>query len=778
MRTSFIAATTRNALLILTGLGLCAPVAARGGPHPRLLIKPDDLPRLRHACGVGVSPSDVQRRGRFGEQAAAFNALRSYFSQRLGDVVLPGELPAAAFLHLVSPDDPRDAARLAAINNTLTRPLIVATDTLETVLALDWCWEAVDPAARREFLLEMRREAQPLTPADSPLDHRVFREKLAALALALAVDEHDEPNPSWGVLRKRILTAAKPYFATTFPTYVAWRGLVPTGPGVAAVEENDTALAVELAGLLTGANQWGAYRDSVGRWMEHYVVAASAQPALQHQFLRDDGSAAPLTPAARWEALLPLTAHLIAARTHDPAAAYVAAGVAARLHDPANDPSATLWRWVPLVFDLRDVRPADINRLPRARNLDGAVVLGGGVGPNAAVIWIDAGQPFLRRGQHFDAGHFLIRAGGHLVVSGGDDIEFEATYSKGGLQRLGDGHRSFDFAQYFTATIAHNCMLFWDAVRVPRWYGRRYAPTGGQVPRESTCTDFVTPLEAGPRLTAKLLAYGHAQEVAYVALDLTSAYDRRSVKQYTREFVYLWDRVLVVIDRAETANLRIIPTWVINLPARPGVDGKDLDPAVQTAGTDNHAGVWRYDDAGWVHWTDRDGTLWLGSVLPKPRSLAIVGGPARKQIITEGPHEGRTYVGGDPDGFEHLILPSGRPNPANAWYRLGKPMLLGPQFGVRPHWGRVEIEPTGREERYVFVNTLVIGTGRASTSPNVSLVESDDQVTVLISLATERARLVLPKSGPPGGELQVQTPESLRWSFPSSIVPDEALPVR
>jgi len=772
------APAVRRALLTVTwaALVLCGPAAA--GRHPRLLVSADDISRLRHACGVGAAPADARGLGRFGEHAADFNALRSYFSQRLGNVVLPGELPAAAFLHLVDPDDPGEADRLAAINQALAQPLILTLDTFETVLALDWCWDALQPAARREFLLQLRGNAEPLTPSDSPLDHRVFRRKLAAVAVALAIDETDEPSPSWAVFRERVLDAAGKYFASTLPTYVQWRGLIPTGPTAAAYEENDTALAVELVGLLSGTNPWADYRDSVGRWMEHYLLIETTHPALQHQFLRDDGSAAPLTPAAECEALLPLTAHLIAARTHDPAAAHLADRVAARLQDPSADPSATLWRWVPIVFELRNVPRVDTTRLPAARNLNGAVILRGGSGPTAATVWIDAGQPYLRRGQHFDAGHFLIRAGGYLAVAGGDEVEFEATPGKGGFQRLGDGRYTFDFAQYFSASIAHNCMVFWDPARVSRWYGRLYAPNGGQTPLEGTCTDFTGPPETCPRQTAKLLAYGHQHDAAYLALELTSAYDRRTVEQYTREFLFLWGRVLIVIDRARTANPRLIPTWIVNLPQRPTVAGTDLAPQARVAGSDNDSGVWRHDDVEWLRWQDREGVLWLRSVLPEPRRLAIVGGPARRLLIPEGTHKGRTYVGSDPGGFEHLVVPSGRPKPANAWYRLGNPTLLGPQFGVRPHWGRVEVEPTEPSGTHLFVNALVIDQAGSSDPPVIRLQRGDERTTLLISLDDHGAELAFPNANDIGGELRIDGPAADRWPLPRDVATDRPLPLR
>jgi hypothetical protein len=177
-------------------------------------------------------------------------------------------------------------------------------------------------------------------------------------------------------------------------------------------------------------------------------------------------------------------------------------------------------------------------------------------------------------------------------------------------------------------------------------------------------------------------------------------------------------------------------------------------------------------------WHDRDGVLWLHSVLPEPRHLAIVGGPARKELIPDGPHRGRSYVGGDPNGFEHLVLPASRPKPANAWYRLGKPTLLGPEFGIRPHWGRVEIEPAEPDETYLFVNTVVIDEAESRTPPDIRWQNTEGRIAVTISLGQSRAELVLSDAGSIGGELRLDAPERLRWVLPDDIMDDDALPLR
>ncbi len=762
---------------ILAGLMLLSVAApsAHAGEHPNLLLSPADLSRLRHVCGVAqATDTTTDVAGRFGARTADFQALRAWFTRPHEGEALPGELLAAAFLHLVDPLDTNDAARLRLISSALQQSTPAMTDLLEMVLALDWCWTDLAPPTRRELVLNIRGRAEPLAAGDSPLDARRFSEKLAALALALAVDETDEPSPSWLSLRERLLDAARTYFTTTFPTFVAWRGLSPTGPASAAGEERDTAVAIELAGQLFGRNFWPEYQGTVGRWLEHYVFATLEHPALQQGFIRDDGGHAPLTPASAWRDLLPITAHLIAARTHDPAAVTVADRVEQSLRAPEAADLRVLWRWVPIAFDVAGLPGCDVRRLPAARNLGGAVVLRGGTGLETTAIWIDAAQPFLRRRQHFDAGHFLIYRGGHLAVDGGDDVTWDTTESKGGSQHLGQQPEPFDFEQYLTATIAHNCFVLWDPTRVVRWYGQPYLPNGGQRCIEGTCTDFFTPLEKQGRQTGRQLAYGQHENAAYLAVDLAPAYENRAVTTYTREFVFVCDRVLVVLDRVAMPKGRPVPTWILNLPARPQVDGADLDEQARIAGTTNDAGVWRCDGASWLHWSDRDGALWLHAPLPASRCLRVVGGPARLLRVDDGHGDIRSYVGGEPDGYERLIIPAERRGARNAWYRLGQTTLLGADWDKTPHWGRVEVEPPARGATATFLVVLVTDRADAREKPQVSFACRDGDLVLDLTLGEDQVSLRFPEDAR-GGTLEVRGTRTLTWTFPREVQPDPPL---
>lgn len=740
--------------------------------HPRLFISPADIPRLRHLCGTSAPESAIAGHGPHGSRAADFGALRMRMAQEFADVMLPGEIAAAAFLHLVAPSDPGDRARLDLIADALNNPPPFGPDRIELALAMDWCWADLSYTARQEFLTSMQQHAQLLQPGDSPLDHARFKEKLVTLMVAVAVDEEDFRSPSWDELRTRVLAAARAYATSTLPRYIEWRGRIPTSPAVAAQEEGDTAILIELLSQVTGRDLWQEHRESVGRWLEHYVLATLPHPALRGPFLRDDGDGGSSTPAAEFAELLPVTAHLIAARTGDPSAATVADDVAGDL-GRLDHPGAMLWRWVPIVFELRDIARCDTGRLPPARNLDGAVVFRGGGGPRAAAIWIDTGQPFLRRGQHFDAGHFLIRAGGMLTVDAGADVALEAVSAKGGEQRLGREPDRFRFAQISAASIAHNCMIFADAARVPRWHGQQFLPAGGQRPQEDTCDDFQTALVDQHRQTGRLAAYGQSGSASYAAVDLAPAYDSRTVARYTREFLFLWQRVLVIVDRFEPGNPRVTPVWVVQIPDSPTVNDRALPQSAQIQGLEPDRGVWRLDPDSWLQWGDRDGKLAMRSLAPSARLLNVVGGPADRELIPEGNFKGRTYVGGGADTFERLIKPSSRANSDNAWFRLGSPTQLGSGFADQRLWGRVEIEGQPAASANMFVTVLVINPD-AGALPDLALSSRAEMTELRLANGPRSATFSFPVDQEYGGVVEFAGDEA-RWVLPTEVERDDPL---
>ena len=124
--------------LVRDSAGHCASAGRRASALVH--SPPDDIPRLRHASGLATAPADAETSARAGARADEFHALRTYFARRVGVDALPGELSAAAFLHLLDPGDPLARDRIELIDRALRAPLGIADATFEKMLALDWCW--------------------------------------------------------------------------------------------------------------------------------------------------------------------------------------------------------------------------------------------------------------------------------------------------------------------------------------------------------------------------------------------------------------------------------------------------------------------------------------------------------------------------------------------------------------------------------------------------------------------------------------------------------------
>ncbi len=772
-------ATTRSGCAACAAL-LLLTCAASAGDHPRLILRDAELPRIRHAVGLVADDSDAGVR--FGARAAELNLLRAHFLSRKADDTLPGELLAAAWLLCVDPGGPARQPASQLVQRELAQPFNAAGDAFERVLALDWAWEHLPREARTTALRAVRERLTPLTEGDSPLDSRVFRERLAWAALALAVGDSDEFGAPWAAQRARLVDGLRGWVGGVLPAFVAWRGASPTSPAAAAREEGDVALALELASLLSDANAWEGV--NVQRWMEHYLFVSGAS-GVDAQFLHDDGTVAPPTPLAEWGGLDAITAHLFAVRTRDPAAAWVARRVeslivAGRSSPPrAGDELRGLWCWVPVTLSIERIAPGDPRRLPVARDLGGAIVFRDGARPDEPgrmTVWIEACQPCLRRRQHFDAGHFLIRAGGRLLNSSAEDVVFEATPSKGGAQHVGAEAAPFDFDQFCTASVAHNCLLAWESTGVIRWYGRDYLPRGGQRPIEGTLREFGGAIEQKPAWTGRKVAYGHSRGAAYAALDLRAAYEPEVVQSYTREFVFALGRVLVVIDRVALAKPGTEPISVYQIASRPTVGGADVDTLRRVAGS-NAGGVWQVPDrSGPLRWTDGTGALECLPLLPASRTVTIAGGPARQRVIADGPAAGRTYVGGARDGFERLVKPASAGRHANAWYELGRPTLLGPEFGRTPIWGRLEIAGPKRQKHVVFA-TVLTASGAGQTGATAATLESGDGGYALTVRLADGAsfRLTIPDGLRCGGRLYAGDAPGEGWPLPADVQADPPL---
>lgn len=247
-------------------------------------------------------------------------------------------------------------------------------------------------------------------------------------------------------------------------------------------------------------------------------------------------------------------------------------------------------------------------------------------------------------------------------------------------------------------------------------------------------------------------------------------------ERYTREFIYVRDGALLVIDRVIQSDARTRPTWVLHLPARPRVDGHPLQAESQVRGHHQTGGLWRYATPAWVQTQDRDGQLWMTTLAPQRATVRIVGGPAETQRISDGPHAGRTYTGGTPDGYERLTLPAECHGVANAWYRLGEPTLLGSTVGKIPLWGRIEVEPAAAQRATVFVHAMVARANGAKRPPTIAIEQDAQGFRICYKREAGAELTVHVPDGPTiGGQLRWNEDQPREWQLPDTVATDPPL---
>ena len=760
-------------LFMLMAMSAGGLTTAALGQEPRLLIAPADAPALKIKCGLAP---DVEVRGsgnRFARYAGDFGALQAHFSNPLGGIALPGELMAAAFLELVDPTGPQADLRRQWLADQLAEPDWLVSDPLELVIAFDWAYDALPSTSREKFLTALETQVLELEAEDSPLAPREFRLALAGLALAQALDQRDQARGRWLAVRQRVIADAERYVADVLPNFIAYRGAAPRTPAGAADEELLTALLVEFADPIVDASLWDQHGPALGRWLEHYLLQPVPLQGTLSQLPRDAGNGGQDLPAGDYTALYPITAHLVATRTGYPAARRVANRVTAALRAAKPETAARAWRFIPIVFDLAEMDEPLAPGLPLGtRNLGNAIVSRQD-DATMTCVWLETPELYLDARESIDAGHFLLYHGGLLTGRGIDDVAALATSAHNGGQYLGRRQLSFDIDQYRIAPLAHNCMVFADPVLQPEWRGRDYLVAGGHRLFPQTNTNYQTPKIAHPNRLAELRAYATQPGASYVALDLRTMYHPRLLKSYTREFFLLLDRLLVVVDRYETVNLRTVPAAIFQLPVQPEAGQQPLAITAQTSGYSPNAGIWRYTPASWISWQVGTGRAFFRHLDPDDSELYVVGGPGEHRVIGEDPAARQTYVGGDPQGFERLIELATAQREQNAWYRLGRVPDAGPALGL-PHWGRIEVHPRKHTRPVRLISLIAFGNAGTMLKPPsvVTLRDPDETVRLVVSLGERTALLALPGGDRLGGTVTLElSDDRLEWSVPIRVQP-------
>ena len=757
---------------ILTGLAPAQDVKIPE-THPRLLIHREDLAVLRFRCGLDRYQDDPVARARgmvFGSQRDALARLRAAAREIMLGKARSDDLWAPAMMHLATGELGRPDAFTEYVARELLDPESRRFE-LDAVVAFDWCFDAVDAERRARITERLADALQPFDPGESAVNDLRFHRKLVSLAaaIALAGDALPADGAKQATQVRTVLNTAKGYLEGPFVRFCQQRGAMPTSGGNGVWEEANLVLAVELWRTGAGRSLWPKLTDSLGRSMEHYLYADTEDQSLPHGFIHDDGSDTPARPGQILRGFAPAVSWAAAANTRDPIATWYAHR---SLTESAVASSLTAERylWVALVYGPLDQAEVARRACPLGRNFGGGwIAMRGGWRPGDTVVLFDAGQPFWRARQHFDAGQFQIYRRGRLAIDSGDDVTFEAITSKGGRTTIGADPGDWD--NYFQATIAHNCVTVSDPALTMSVYGRPWPAAGNQ-----RLIGYDYDLSAGDigstdRATGRLTAFETNSFYTYASADLTSAYWPQVVKAIERRLLFVNDGALCVLDRVRAAGPRAHATWHLQLPGRPQFVGpastgtaaagsgpadrvvlRDLSQARQVHGVSDRAGIWELaGDQPWLVVTQQRGRLYARTLLPENARRCVAGGPMQARQIPAGTSAGRTYFGGEPAGYEYRLVPATLLHGPNAAYVLGQPTGLGINFGVGATWGRLDVSLADEAEIVTFLHLLVPTDADVNHPPPVRFERRGALAVLDLELARHRVRIELALGdGPPG----------------------------
>jgi hypothetical protein len=258
-----------------------------------------------------------------GSQHAEYRRLREAAREIMLAEARPDDLVAPAMLHLLEgapgvPDEYTNYVTAQLVHESRRRY------ELDALLALDFCWDAIEPHDRLLIADRIMPTLQALDLQQSPLDHLSFHPKLCSLAAAVVLE-----SPEWDARRaelatrvRSVLSLAKRYMGEPFLRVCRQRGAMPTSGEMGLTEEADLVLGVEIWRTGVGESHWASLGDSLGRAMEHYFYADTQHPGLPHGFIHDDASTIPLRPAGLTRGFAPAVPFVLARHASDPVAAW------------------------------------------------------------------------------------------------------------------------------------------------------------------------------------------------------------------------------------------------------------------------------------------------------------------------------------------------------------------------------------------------------------------------------------------------------------------------
>jgi hypothetical protein len=717
-------------------------------PRPRLLISPEDVERLRVRCGVDgydSHPSVIEGLEIYGSRQQLYERMKLAVDAALAHPPERSFFPAAALVHLVSGRRGESDSYTSYVESGLQKERFTY-GAEQAVIALDWCWEAIDETTRRQVAGTLLYRMRPFDDPTIVYSHARFGPRTAHLGAAITFAGADEMPGSSSQAGKiaTLINQAGEFLHEHYLPYLDRSGPVPPSPESGLWETAIGSLLLEFWRTGAGEDLWPEVRGTLGRRCEPFLWWSGENAGRRHAFRRDGSGFNADRPSAKMASVIPAIPFLIANRLGDPVAQWFARRSPLLGERPDQRAIARGREWIPILYYRPETPEVDVPRAATSRSWSsGFVAMRSGWDPGDTVVLFDVGQPLLQGTQHYDAGQFQVYHKGLLAPGGGDEVGFSAVPASYGRQGIGNREWDFSvpglgpFAQYVRDTVSHNCVLIHDARLSAAGDDFRF----GMIARGQRIIDSNWPPTSNAqadslRRTGALQAFETNEIFDYAASDLTSAYPKEILSQWIRRLLLIKPDWLLVIDQIVAAVPGQSRHWLLHLPSRPIFGGDPLPSTAQIAGVESMAGIWSIDrPERWLTVDSGGGRMHVRTLWPLESRWVINGGPSERRAIERGQYSGGSYVGGGSDTYEHWTSLQ-RTEGSNAWFELGDPAVLGADFGRFDRWGRLTVEHRSSEPGTTFVHLLAIGDREVVGTPQVNVERTENLLK--ISVADER----------------------------------------
>lgn len=549
--------------------------------HPRLLVKKEDLPKIRENLNHPQNMKAYERVLKLSESTAS--ASQTTYNSNLLEI-----MQSKAFLYMVNGDETNGRE---AVNMTMkyVRKITIATtaanhDTMRlcgnfvfaTSCVYDWCYDLFTPEQRAEYislcedLITLNFEGgypvieKPTTKGGSyHRDENPLFKDLLAFGIAV-YDENPFPyENALGVL---------------YANYIPWRNLTyPSGwnpQGVSTYGTFRSSWEVFCAYMLdvigqnpfTDDQQYVPYKSVYMRRPDGAYItdADETRKVFDNTFVKNNHGLYFIIgnmykdPVMKWYYY------------HDKAStSYTDVGVTGIT--------------APMYLLMNDVDVDIENRanLPLTRYFGspvGAMVArtswDEGADSSAAIAVMKPFENYFASHQHREVGNFQLYYKGMLALDSGSYQAPSYTKEDGTVvpaSEWGTAH----YTGYLSSPIAHNCLIVYDPDNPSE-----IADGGQRMTALGSTLGTISEFESGSHKTGEIVGYDfgpdkNVPEYSYIEGDLKYGYRDDRVKEYTRSYMFLnlFDdeipAALIVYDRMESVDEKFTKSWLLHSQEEP-----------------------------------------------------------------------------------------------------------------------------------------------------------------------------------------------------------------